>query len=241
MTYEPRFYRERMSPEGLVCFRVVQAQTDLHVSARRDLSAEAAELVRACRADLEDFIAKQPMFAETFVPYDVPDSAPAIVLEMARAAGAAGVGPMAAVAGAVADHVGRGLSEVCDDVIVENGGDIFIVTSVPRKASIYAGTSPLSERVAIRIDPDRAPRGLCTSSATVGPSVSLGKADAAVVMARSAALADAVASAVGNRVRSTEDVEAALDLGAAIDGVTGVVVIVGETLGIKGSVELEPV
>lgn len=241
MAYQPRFYREQMSPEGLVCFRVVQAQTDLHVSAGRDLARETAELVSACRGDLESFIVKQPMFAETFVPYDVPDSAPAIVTAMAGAARAADVGPMAAVAGAVADFVGRGLLQFCEEVIVENGGDTFVATSRPRRAAIYAGSSPLSERVAIRIDPADSPLGLCTSSATVGPSVSLGKADAAVVMASSAALADAVASAVGNRVKSAEDVETALEFGTSIDGVIGVVIVIGETIGAKGRIEIEPV
>ncbi len=236
--YEPRFYRERMSPEGLVRFRVVRAETDLLVSACRDLSRETERLVDECRDELEAFIAKQPLFAETFVPYEVPVSAPAIVREMADAARAAGVGPMAAVAGAVADFVGRGLAERCDDVIVENGGDVFVKTTVPRRAAVYAGDSPLSGRVGILVDPAMTPAGLCTSSASVGPSVSLGKADAAVVLARTAALADAVASAVGNAVKGPRDVEAALEVGRGIEGVYGVLVVIGETLGVKGEIEL---
>lgn len=241
MSYQPRFYRARMGSEELVCFRVVQGQTDLFVSACRDLAGETARLVVACRADLESFIAKQPMFAETFVPYEVGSSAPAIVRDMAEAARAADVGPMAAVAGAVADFVGRGLSEFCDDVIVENGGDIYVATTKPRRAAIHAGASPLSDQLSIKIDPANTPLGLCTSSATIGPSVSLGSADAAVVLARTATLADAVASAVGNRVHGPQDVEAALEHGAAIDGVLGVIIIIGETFGAKGTIEIEPV
>jgi len=160
---------------------------------------------------------------------------------MAEAAASAGVGPMAAVAGALAQVVGEDLEALSHEIIVENGGDTFIATNRPRKAAIYAGSSPLSDRVAVRVDPAVSPLGLCTSSATVGPSVSLGKADAAVVMASSAALADAVASAVGNRVRSADDIEAALELGASLGGVIGVVVIIGDAMGIKGKIEIEPV
>lgn len=241
MTYEPRFYRDRACPEGLVCFRVAVAQTDLHVSACSDLSAETTDLVLACRNDLETFITKQPVFAETFVPYEVPESAPGIVREMADAALAAGVGPMAAVAGAVADYVGRRLMTLSRDVIVENGGDIFIATSRPRTAAVYAGASPLSERIAIKIEPELTPVGLCTSSATVGPSVSLGKADAAVVLAPTATLADAAASAVGNAARGPDDIEEALAVGMAIPGVLGVLVIIGDKLGVRGKIELAPV
>lgn len=236
--YEPRFYREGTSAEGLVSFRVVVAETDLHISACRDLSGEALRLVQTCRGELEAFIAKQPLFRETFVPYDAPSSAPAIVREMAEAARLAGVGPMASVAGAVADFVGRGLSSECEDVIVENGGDVFIQTAVPRRAAVYAGESPLSNKIGIKIDPGLSPCGLCASSGTVGPSVSLGRADAAVVLARTATLADATASAVGNRVREPKDVEAALETGTSIDGVIGVLVVIGETLGVKGKIEL---
>ncbi|RJQ53065.1 MAG: UPF0280 family protein [Actinobacteria bacterium] len=227
-----------MAAEGLVSFRVVHAETDLHVSACRNLSEETGRLVQRCRADLESFIRAVPVFAETFQPLEVPSSAPQIVKEMAAAALAAGVGPMAAVAGAVADQVGLGLSRYCNDVIVENGGDIFVRTTRRRKARVFAGSSPIGDRVSIVIDPSDGPLGLCTSSATVGHSVSLGRADAAVVLAKSAALADAAASAVGNAVRAPDDVEDALELGLRIDGVLGVIVVIGETLGVKGKVEI---
>ena len=88
------------------------------------------------------------------------------------------------------------------------------------------------------MEPGQTPLGICTSSGKVGPSLSLGLADAAVVLAPSAALADAAATAVGNRVRSADDMEAALELGQSIRGVTGIVIITGDRMGARGDVKL---
>lgn len=239
MAYEPRMYRHVASP-GLVTSEVVVLQTDLQVAARSDLAREAEALIRRLRADIEGFAAANPRFLESFVPYPVPATAPPIVVDMARAAELAGVGPMAAVAGAMAEHVARGLAEYSDEVIVENGGDCFLVGSVERTVAIHAGASPLSDRVGIVVAPEQLPVAVCTSSATVGPSVSLGRADAAVVVSSSGALADAAASALGNRVHCAQDVDAALEHVRAIDGVIGAAVVIGDTMGVTGAVRVAP-
>ena len=161
-----------------------------------------------------------------------------IVKEMADAARIAGVGPMAAVAGAVAESVGKVLLKYSDEVIVENGGDIFIKSSKVRRIGIYAGDSPFTGKIAIEIQPEETPLGICTSSKTVGPSLSLGTADAAIVMAPSTALADAVATAIGNSVKSAEDINQVIEDSVKYKGVTGVIVIKGDKIGIKGNVKL---
>jgi ApbE superfamily uncharacterized protein (UPF0280 family) len=145
---------------------------------------------------------------------------------------------MAAVAGAIAEMVGMELLQYSDEVIVENGGDIFIKTNVPRKVGIYAGNSPLSGKIAIKIYPEETPAGICTSSGTVGHSLSFGKADAVVVVSRDAFLADAVATAVGNRVKNPSGIKDAVDFAAGIDSVEGVLVIIGDKLGAWGKIEL---
>ena len=114
---------------GLVTFEVVHGETDLQVSAVRDLTHEAVVIVAALRADLEGYIGSHPRFAESFVPVEADADAPEIVRAMAAAGLAAGVGPMAAVAGAVAERVARALSAYSAEVIVENGGDLYIVGS----------------------------------------------------------------------------------------------------------------
>ncbi len=123
---------------------------------------------------------------------------------MAAAAQTAGVGPMAAVAGAIAECVGRELLEFSPEVIVENGGDIFLKVSHRRTVGIFAGDSPLTGRIGIQIEARDTPLGVCTSSGTVGHSLSFGRADAVVVLAPAAALADAAATAIGNRVSRKE-------------------------------------
>jgi len=150
---------------------------------------------------------------------------------MIEAARACDVGPMAAVAGAVAQAVGEALLADSKQIIVENGGDIFLHTARPRTAAIYAGASPLSGTLGIRISRLNQPLGLCTSSGTVGPSLSFGKADAAIVLAESAALADAAATALGNRVKAAADIEPALEAVSRIAGIYGLAAIIGDHLG----------
>lgn len=240
MPYEPRSYRGQVDPAGLVCFEIVHEETDLFVAARTDLAAEAALAVKRLRRELDAYAAAHPRFVESLVPVPVEDDAPDIVRAMADAAERAGVGPMAAVAGAVAEAVARALHPRSSEVIVENGGDVFILTANERRVRLDAGESALSGRVAILVGP--APEGLavCTSSATVGPSLSLGSAHAATVVAQTGALADAAASALGNLVHRPEDLSRALERVVAIEGVLGAVAVIGDTMGAAGCVRLAP-
>jgi len=236
--FEARTYREKVRPDGLVSFTVVVKETDLFILADSDLSGLALQEVIRHRHQLEHYISKHPEFFRSLRPVQVPAGAPEVVLRMARASEAAGVGPMAAVAGTIAELVGEALLDESAEVVVENGGDIYIKTGRPRVVSIYAGSSPLSEKVGLNIKPEDTPIGVCTSSAKVGPSLSLGRADAACVLSGSTALADAAATAVGNAAKSPDDIEKALAVAGGIPGVLGAVVVVGDRLGAWGKVEL---
>jgi ApbE superfamily uncharacterized protein (UPF0280 family) len=238
--FEERGYRKRVGG-GLRSFRVTVGETDLFIRADKDLKGMVEGMVRKVRAELEGYIAMDPWFALSLSPYPVSPFAPGIVRDMAEASALAGVGPMAAVAGAIAEHIGRGLMEVCEDVIVENGGDLFIRCSVPIVVAILAGNSPISGRIGILVDPSDEPVGICTSSGTVGHSLSFGKADAATVVSNSAAIADAAATAVGNVVVDEGDIEAGLLLASSIKGVRGAVVVKGGRVGIWGELKLIPV
>ncbi len=237
---EPRTYRTRMARAGLVGFRVAVKETDLWVLAGRDLSREVREVVLQERARLEGYIAAHPAFLTTLTPWPEDPFAPGVVREMIAAGARVGVGPMAAVAGALAARVGIALAPLTEEVIVENGGDIYLRVTQPATVALFAGKSPLSHRVGLRIEPAWSPLGVCTSSGTVGHSLSLGRADAACVVARDAALADAAATALGNRVKDAGDVAAALEWAAGIPELLGAVVIVGDKLGARGQVELVP-
>ncbi|MBC7253714.1 MAG: UPF0280 family protein [Actinobacteria bacterium] len=238
--YIHRFYRRETRAEGLVSFQVKMKESDLFIWAQRDLRAQALQSLLRHRFQLEEFISRQPPFGTSFLPCEVPGDAPDIVQRMARAASRAGVGPMAAVAGAVAEMVGRDLLPLSPELMVENGGDIFLCTCKERRIGIFAGESPLSGRLALVVGPTP-PEGLgiCTSSATVGPSYSAGAADAALVVAESASLADAAATALGNRAKSPGDMEEALCLVVGLEGVLGCLLIMGERLGAMGDLRLE--
>ena len=238
--YEPRTYRTRMARSGLVGFRVAVQETDLWVLAARDFTREVRELVVQERQQLEAYIAGHPDFLTTLVPWPEDPFAPPVVREMIAAAAATGVGPMAAVAGALAARVGRHLAPLSPEIIVENGGDIFLAISHPATVALYAGASPLSQRVGLRLDPASSPLGVCTSSGTVGHSLSFGQADAACVLAPNAALADAAATALGNRVRGPDAIAPALEWAAGLPEILGAVIIVGKKLGAWGRVELVP-
>jgi ApbE superfamily uncharacterized protein (UPF0280 family) len=190
------------------------------------------------REELEQYIGLHPFFAASFEPVTVGKEAPAIVRAMAHAAALAGVGPMAAVAGAIAQMVGEDLAALSKEVIVENGGDNYIRSASDRVVSIYAGNSPMSGKVGLLVHATETPLGICTSSGTVGPSISLGKADAAVVVAASAALADAAATAVGNAVFTTDDIPHALEIAQRINMLIGTVIIKDDHMGVWGKLEI---
>jgi len=236
--YQPRTYRHWIEGKDLVSFTVTVKETDLFIRAATSLQRKALKLVEKYRHQLERYIEKNPEFQTSLKPLAVPPRAPGIVLTMIEAGQKAGVGPMAAVAGAIAEYVGRELLEFTREIIVENGGDIFLKINRKRVIGIYAGDSPLTGKIGLEIEPGDTPLGVCTSSGTVGHSLSFGKADAVVILAETAALADAAATAVGNRVTHPGDIQAAIDFGLSIGGVKGVVIIVGKSTGVRGDVKL---
>jgi len=237
MDYRERTYRQTTTAAGLITFQVVIRETDLFIAADADLTGLARASASIHRQHLESYIEQNPRFLHSLAPLPDDPLAPAIAQAMLAAGKAAGVGPMAAVAGAMAEFVARDLQTVTQNIIVENGGDIFMHTVAERRVAVFAGGSPLSGRVALRIKPAEMPLGICTSSATVGPSLSFGSADAACVLSASAALADAAASQIGNQVKTGGDIKKALRIGADIPGVKGIVIIIGKKMGAWGMVE----
>jgi len=166
---------------------------------------------------------------------------PFVIKEMCEAASLAGVGPMAAVAGYFAEQVGLFLAKgFSSDVLVENGGDIWLKSSHTRKVCIYAGESPFSQRIGLEIRAQEMPLGICTSSGTVGHSFSFGCADAVVILAPSAPLADAVATAACNMVQGEADLAKAVEWAVNTPGVHGAVAILGDKMAVQGKVELIP-
>ncbi|MBP7056290.1 MAG: UPF0280 family protein [Candidatus Omnitrophica bacterium] len=239
MVFKPRNYRQWVKNDDLVYFEASEKETDLGISADKNLERQAREAILNYRSDIERYIKRDPVFFSSLEPVEVMEDAPEIVRVMAEASEKAVVGPMASVAGAMAEFVGRELLAFSGQVIVENGGDIFLCTSKPRTLGIFAGEeSPFTGKLAIEIPPSEEGLGLCTSSGTVSHSLSFGRSDAVLVMAQSAALADAMATSVGNILKTPEYIQMALDRAKSVDGVLGVVAIIGDKFGTWGNVKL---
>lgn len=236
--YEPRTYRHWVKDKDLVSFNVVVKETDLHIRARTNLKRKALKLVLKYRDLLERYIERHPSFLTSLEPVAVGDDAPRIVTEMAEAATKAGVGPMAAVAGAIAEFVGSELLAFSPEIIIENGGDIYLNSLEKRVIGIYAGKSPLTGKLALEVSGQDMPMGICTSSGTVGHSLSFGKADAVVVLSPSATLADAAATAIANMIIQPSDIPNGIEFAQNIDGLKGVVIIQDEHIGVWGEVKL---
>lgn len=196
----------------------------------------AKESVRKNRGELERFILKDPFFLTTFEPYNCPKNAPEIVRRMCSASEKAVVGPIASVAGTIADMAVEAMVEAgAKYAVVENGGDISLFINTPAVVGIYAGQSRIRD-IAFSVEPRDSIFGICTSSGTVGPSISLGIADAATVVAESASLGDACTTALGNAVKeeSEDCIKKSFDAVKHVQGVEGALVIIGSRMGTWG-------
>ena len=236
--YQERFYRGWSKDSDLIAQEVIIKETDLFIFAEKDIKSIAEEIVKKYRVQIEDYIKHRPEFMTNLEPIDQDPEADDIIKEMIRTTKLAGVGPMASVAGAIAEFTGKELLAHSKQIIIENGGDIFIKSDKIRTFAVYAGDSPLSNKIFIKIKPEDTPIGVCTSSGTVGHSLSFGKADACVIITKSAILADAVATATCNRIKEKKDIAPSLEFAISIKGVKGVVAILGKDLGSIGDIEL---
>ncbi|MBP7051525.1 MAG: UPF0280 family protein [Phycisphaerae bacterium] len=196
--------------------------------------AVTAEIVRQ-RHILEDYIRRHPEFQRSLVPLGLHEDAPEIARHMTWAAELVGVGPMAAVAGAMAQWSAKAaLAAGAPEAIVDNGGDIYLLAVEPVIVSLGTGATPLADRLAFRIEPDQTPLAVCSSSGKMGPSMSLGQCDLATIVAKDAALADAAATQAANLVRTIADVDAALEQIMTIQGIAGVLIVQDDRIGLAG-------
>ncbi|MGE5379569.1 MAG: UPF0280 family protein [Methylocystaceae bacterium] len=236
-------YRSWQRSAELAYFVARVKESDLAIAvdkikeARLDLKQVEKQLIRL-RADIETYAELVPEFIAALSPLPLTNHAPEIVKRMLLAGQQAGVGPMAAVAGTVAEMVGEDLiNQGFRNVIIENGGDLFLASETERTVAVFAGSSPFTGKVGIIIR-GGFPLGVCTSSGTVGPSLSFGQADASIIIAETAALADAAATAAGNLVKDVSRLETAVNFACSIPGVRGALMILGDKMAARGSVEL---
>jgi len=235
---ELRTYRHWVESEDLIPFSVTVKETDLYIRASSNLQRKARRLVLKYRSILENYIEQHPTFLTSLESLPAAEDAPYIVKQMSEATQKVGVGPMASVAGAIAEFVGNELSTYSPEIIVENGGDIYLKSLKKRVVGIYAGESPFTGKIGLEINGQDTPLGICTSSATAGHSLSFGKADAVIAISESAILADAAATAIGNLIGQPSDIANGIEFGKGIEGLRGAIIIKDDDIGLWGETKL---
>ncbi len=191
--------------------------------------------IRRQRMTLESYILRHPDFAAALEPLELLPEAPEVARRMQAASAVTGVGPMAAVAGTMAQlAIEAARAAGAGEAIVENGGDIFLFSPETVTVALYAGNNPLSGMLAFRVTPEQMPLAICSSSGLMGHSLSFGDCDLATVVAPDAALADAAATLACNLVRSTQDIPRALKRITALSGISGVLIIKADKAGMAG-------
>ena len=236
--YQRRFYRDWVKAKDLHLAHIIARETDLQILADKPIDrAFVEERIRTYRLEIENYIDRDRRFLTSLKPLPVEINAPKIIREMSAQTQKANVGPMASVAGAIAEFLGRDLlKKGYKEVIVENGGDIFLKTRKVRSIGVYAGRSRLLSKLRLKIKPKDTPLGICTSSGTIGHSLSFGSADSVVILSKNTILSDAVATATANRIKSKDDLQQAIDFAKSVKGVAGAVVIIKNNLSAWGKV-----
>ncbi len=257
-----RAYRQRCRQlEDECAVQVVVGETDLRITALRSVLQnedickddshhnvdkptcfieDITKYIYTLRGQIQAWCVLQPDFQYSLVPVEVPDSAPEIIQRMARASRHMGVGPFAAVAGTIAHMVAEQFHEQSEDIIVENGGDIYIYTTRERIIGILAQPEDEAGMIGIVVKPEAAPVSLCASSAYIGHSLSLGHGDLAVVRSHDASLADSAATLYCNMLQTKDDVARVIDHAKGLEhiGITGIYVQCAGQIGIWGDMEL---
>jgi len=245
MEYKDRTYRKLFADSSLRSFSVSYKETDLWIgtdagSYSVSMKDYALDIVSQLRNEMDAYLEKDPAYLSALVPYHPMPVAPMIFHFMSKASAQTGIGPMSTVAGAFDRLVADALCQRygCRDIVVENGGDIYANVSHDLDISVFAGQSPLSERVGIHIPAGTFPLGICTSSGTVGPSLSLGKADAMMIVCRDVLLADSYATAMANRIQTVDDLQTVIDLCQSVPEILGALAVKDDRMAICGEFEL---
>lgn len=245
-SYRKRFDIERdyrsTSVGDLLKYRVVVGESDLWILSETDLRTEIERYLKFHRRQLKGYIDSHPGFLETLTPWPEDSEAPQMIRSMLRASNLTGVGPMAAVAGAIAAAVGNEFSpDTTPELIIENGGDIYLRSHAERMVAVFAGPdSPFSGKLGVLVPPQPEGIGICTSSGKFGPSLSFGKADVVMIISSDPALADAAATAGANRVQNSSDLPQTISFLQSISGISGALLIKDQRIAAWGEIELTP-
>lgn len=207
---------------------------DTNLKVACELFDDVVDEIVAQRKILEQYIRDHPFFATSLVPVELKKGAPEIAAKMHCASQKTGLGPMASVAGTLAQcGVEKAMAMGCSEAIVENGGDMFLAAKEDVLVGIHSGDSKFENNLAFRIT--KTPVAICSSSSRMGHSLSFGNCGLATVVSSDAALADSAATLLCNTICRVEDISMSLEKVGSIDGIDGALAILDGRIGLFGS------
>jgi len=231
-------YRNRIKYKERYNWRITYKYSDLLVSCNKDVSFRLERLIKEIYDLLESCIKKEPVFEKSLIPLKLKEYYPPIIRRMCREAAIFNVGPMATIAGAVCDYIASGLESYCRRLIIENGGDIFIKSDRDIDIGVYLKNKYFADKIYLRIKAGDTPCGICSSSGMFGHSLSLGRSDLVVVLAKSTISADGAATSIANKINTPGDIDTTITDYKNVKDIMGILVIKDDKLGVWGNIEL---
>ena len=246
MIFEPKTYRNSFSKERFQSFIITYKEADLWVgidpdSFQEEMKELALSTLKAIWDELGAYFEIDPFFKKSLKPCPLKDTAPSIAKQMASVGEKAGVGPMASLKAIICELVGKALLENFSirEMVIENGGKLFVSLQNPLTVSIFAGDSPLSGMVGLEIKAEQTPLGVCTFAQTERTPMNFGKADAVIVASKDPAMADAFTTALGNLIKKPGNVEKVLKRADNVPEILAAVLVCEDQIGIRGEFELK--
>ncbi len=235
--YEQRFYREPVTSK----FRLELSykESDLLISSDKEINKDfAEEILIKYYLQIENHIKNNPSFLKSLSPLGRDPEAPAIIKEMIQASHLTGIGPFSSVAGAISLYLGKELLDLADEVIVENGGDIFLNLAQDKVLGVYSGQNYVPQILKLKIKKRNHSFGIASSSATIGYSLNFGAADLVTVMAKDALVADSFATSLSNRIKKEIDIHQTIEFAKGNDLIDAVVIAFSGKIFLWGDLEL---
>ena len=238
LKYEERFYR--LFCKNKFSMEIVYKESDLFLSLDKPIEEETVKgLVKKYYEEIAQYIKINPHFFSSLSPIEIDEDAPLIVKDMMKASLKARVGPFSSVAGAISWYVGRELLKICSEVIIENGGDLFLKINEDKRIGLYLGEKFSPSFITIKLRKRETPFGVASSSSYIGHSLNFGNADLVTVIAADSILADSFATSFSNRIKKKKDVEKIIKEVKKLPFIEGIIIAFKNKLFLWGKVILD--
>jgi hypothetical protein len=238
LSYQARLYR--LLHKSQFSLEIVYKESDIYLDCSKPLEKNFVKgLVKKYYEEIEKYAKDNPRFLTSLSPLEEDKAAPPIVQEMISASKISGIGPFSSVAGAISWYIGKDLANFCDEIILENGGDLFLKINEDKRVGLYLGEGIIPQMLTIKIKKRGYPFGICSSSSRIGHSLNFGRADLVTVIASNSILADTFATSFSNRVKRAKDVDNLFTEARTYPFIQGLIVVFGGKITMWGDLELD--